>query len=140
MQLNPYLFFNGNCEAAFKFYEQALGAKIEAMLPYEGSPAADQVPAESRKLILHAMLRIGDQALMASDATPADYETPRGFSVTLNVQDPAEAERIFSALSKSGKVTLPIGKTFWADRFGTVVDQFGIPWMVNCAQAATKAA
>jgi PhnB protein len=134
MQLNPYLFFNGNCEAAFKFYETALGAKIEAMMPFEGSPAASTVPAESRKQILHATLRIGDQVLMASDAAGGDYNPPQGFSVSLNLQDPNEAERIFKALSTSGKVT------FWADRFGMVVDQFGIPWMINCAQAATKAA
>jgi PhnB protein len=139
MQLSPYLFFNGNCEAAFKFYETALGAKIEAMMPFEGSPAANTVPVEAQKKILHAMLRIGDQMLMASDA-PGDYNEPKGFSVSLNLQDPNEAERIFTALSRGGKVTLPIGQTFWAERFGMVVDQYGIPWMINCAQAATKAA
>lgn len=140
MQLNPYLFFDGKCEAAFKFYEQTLGAKIEAMMPYEGSPAAEQVPAEARKRILHAMLRIGDQVLMASDEAPGKYEAPRGFYVSINLQDPSEAERVFAALSKGGNITLPIAKTFWADRFGMVVDQFGIPWMINCAQAASKVA
>jgi PhnB protein len=139
MQVSPYLFFKGNCEAAFKFYETALGAKIEAMMPFEGSPAANTVPAESRKQILHAALRIGDQLLMASDA-PGDYNAPKGFSVSINLQDPNEAERIFKALSTGGNVTLPIGPTFWAERFGMVVDQYGIPWMINCAQAATKAA
>jgi PhnB protein len=140
MQLNPYLFFNGQCEAAFKFYEQTLGAKIEAMMPYEGSPAASQVPAEARSQILHATLRIGDQVLMASDATPGTYEAPKGFSVTLNLQDPAEAERVFQALAKGGNVNMPIAPTFWAERFGMLVDQFGIPWMINCSQAASKAA
>ena len=76
---------------------------------------------------------------MASDA-PGDYNAPKGFSVSINLQDPNEAERIFKALSTGGKVTLPIGPTFWAERFGMVVDQYGIPWMINCAQAATKAA
>ena len=86
------------------------------------------------------MLRIGDQVLMASDETPGKYEAPRGFYVSINLQDPSEAQRVFAALSKGGNITLPIAKTFWADRFGMVVDQFGIPWMINCAQAATKVA
>jgi PhnB protein len=140
MELNPYLFFDGTCAEAMKFYEQVLGAKIEAIMPFEGSPAANTVPPESRGKILHAMLRLDNQILMASDAPPGHYEKPQGFSVSINVKDPKEAERIFEALSKSGKVTLAIGQTFWAERFGMLVDQYGIPWMVNCAQAATKAA
>jgi PhnB protein len=140
MQLNPYLFFNGDCEAAFKFYEQNLGAKIEAMMPHEGSPAAGHVPAEWGSKILHARLRIGDQVLMASDAPPSSFEKQQGFSINIGVNDPSEAERIFRALAENGKVTMPIAETFWAVRFGMLVDRFGIPWMVNCEKAAEKAA
>ena len=140
MKLNPYLYFNGDCEAAFKFYEQNLGAKIEAMMPHEGSPAADHVPAEWRSKILHACLRIGDQVLMASDAPPGSFEKQQGFSINIGVNDPSEAERLFRALSENGKVTMPIAETFWAARFGMLVDRFGIPWMVNCEKATEKAA
>jgi PhnB protein len=140
MQLNPYLFFNGDCEAAFKFYEQNLGAKIEAMMPHEGSPAAGHVPAEWGSKILHARLRLGDQVLMASDAPPGSFEKQQGFSINIGVNDPSEAERIFRALAESGKVTMPIAETFWAVRFGMLVDRFGIPWMVNCEKVAEKAA
>jgi PhnB protein len=136
MQLNPYLFFNGQCEAAFKFYEKCLGGKIEAMILHEGTPAADQVPAEWRKKILHARLVVGDQVLMGSDAPPDRFQKPQGFSVSLGVKDPAEAERIFLALAENGKVRMPIQKTFWAARFGMLVDRFGIPWMLNCEKAA----
>ena len=132
MQLNPYLLFNGQCEAAFKFYEKCLGGKIEAMLTHEGTPAEQDVPPEWRKKILHARLTVGDQVLMASDAPPERYEKPQGFSVSLNVNTPAEAERIFHALAEKGKVQMPLAQTFWAIRFGMCVDQFGIPWMVNC--------
>ena len=132
MQLNPYLHFNGRCEEAFKLYEKVLGGKIEVMLPHEGTPAASHVPPEWKKKIMHARLNIGDQVLMASDAPPGHYHQPQGFTVSISIADPADAERIFKALADKGKVTMPLDKTFWAQRFGMLVDQFGIPWMVNC--------
>ncbi len=79
---------------------------------------------------------VGDKVLMGSDAPPERYQEPRGFSVSLSVKDPAEAERIFHALADNGTVQMPIQKTFWSVRFGMVVDRFGVPWMVNCEQAA----
>lgn len=132
MQLNPYLMFNGTCEAAFKFYAEALGGKIVAMLPHEGSPMEQQVPPEWRKKIMHARLIFGDEVLMGSDCPPDRYEPMKGFSVTLGVDDPAEAERIFDALSPGATIGMPIQETFWARRFGMLVDRFGTPWMINC--------
>jgi PhnB protein len=132
MQLNPYLTFNGQCEAAFKFYERCLAGKIEMMLTFGNSPMANQVSAEWRNKIMHARLIMGDKVLMGSDAPPDRYEVPKGFSVSLSVDDPAEAERVFHALAEKGTVQMPIQETFWAVRFGALVDRFGIPWMVNC--------
>ncbi|HZH84207.1 MAG TPA: VOC family protein [Phototrophicaceae bacterium] len=132
MQLNPYLFFNGQCEAAFRFYERSLGAKIVAMMPHAGTPAEGQVPPEWRDKIIHARLVLGDQVLMGSDAPPDHFEKPQGFSVTLGIDDPADAERIFNALAENGTIRMPIQQTFWALRFGMLVDRFGIPWMINC--------
>ena len=136
MQLNPYITFNGQCEAAFKFYEKCLGGKIEAMMTHAGTPAEQQVPSEWRNKILHARLTVGDQVLMASDAPPERYEKPQGFSVSLNIDNVGEAERIFRALSENGKVHMPMQQTFWAARFGMCVDRSGTPWMVNCDKAA----
>ena len=136
MQLNPYLTFNGRCEEAFKFYEWVLGGKIEAMMSHAGSPMEQEVPPEWRSKIMHARLRLGDEVLMASDAPPDRYQPMQGFSVTLAIEDPAEADRVFHALSERGTVQMPIQKTFWALRFGMLVDQFGTPWMINCEQAA----
>jgi PhnB protein len=73
---------------------------------------------------------------MGADVPPDSYKEPRGFSITIQINDPADAERIFGALSEGGTVTMPLQETFWAARFGMVVDRFGIPWMVNCGQAA----
>jgi PhnB protein len=136
MQLNTYLTFNGQCEAAFKFYAMVLGGKIEAMMPHEGSPMAEHVPPEWRTKIMHARLSVGDTILMGSDATPDHYEPMKGFSVSLGIDNPGEAERVFHALAESGSVQMPIQETFWAARFGMLVDRFGTPWMINCEKAA----
>ena len=136
MQLNAYLNFNGQCEAAFKFYERCLGGKIEAMITHAGTPMAEQVPSNWRDKIMHARLTVGDAVLMGSDAPPDYYEGTKGFSVSIVVDNPAEADRIFNALAESGSVRMPIQQTFWAVRFGMLVDQFGIPWMINCEKAA----
>jgi len=136
MQLNTHLGFNGQCEEAFKFYEQCLAGKIQTMMTWGESPMADQVPSEWRNRIIHATLIVGESALGGGDAPPEIYEAPRGFAVTININDTADAERIFHALSENGTVKMPLQQTFWAARFGMVVDRFGIPWMINCGQAA----
>jgi PhnB protein len=132
MQLQPYLHFNGDCEIAFRYYERCLGGKIEAMLTHAGSPAEQHVPAEWRSKILHARLVVADAVLMASDAPPGRYHKPQGFSVSIQISEPARAEDIFRALADGGTVIMPFEQTFWAARFGMLVDKFGIPWMVNC--------
>ena len=132
MQLNAYLVFNGQCEAAFKFYEQVLGGKILAMFTHAGTPVAEHVPPEWLNKIMHVTLKVGDSVLMGSDAPPDRYKKPEGFSVNIAVNDVAEAERIFPALAEDGTVGMPIQQTFWAERCGMLTDRFGIPWMVNC--------
>lgn len=134
--MNPYLLFNGDCEAAIRFYEKSLGGKVEAMFTHEGTPMEKMVPAEWRKKIIHARLALGDKVLMASDCPPDRYVKPQGFSVNLNCKTPAEAERVFSALAENGAVQMPLQQTFWAARFGMVTDRFGTPWMINCESAA----
>jgi PhnB protein len=106
------------------------------MTTHGDSPMAQQVPSDWRNKIIHARLIVGDRVLMGSDVPPEHYEETKGFSVSLNVDDPAEAERIFNALAANGTVRMPLQQTFWAVRFGMLVDQFGVPWMVNCEQAA----
>jgi len=135
MKVNPYLNFNGQCEAAFKFYEQVLGGRITFSMTWGEMPGADKLPAETHKLIGHATLTLGDQVLMGADALPGQYQQPQGMNVSLHLKDLAEGERIFNALAESGSVTMPFQQTFWSPGFGMCVDQFGVPWMVNCEQA-----
>ena len=132
MQLNAYLMFNGQCEEAFKFYEKCLGGKIEAMFPHAGTPAEQSVPADWRDKIMHARLTAGDSVIMGSDAPPQYQQKAKGFSVNIAVNDPHEAERVFKALGENGTVKMPIQETFWALRFGMLIDRYGTPWMVNC--------
>ena len=135
MQLSPCVNFNGQCEAAFKFYEQCLGGKIQTMMTWGDSPMADQVRSEWRDKIVHASLIVGETSLLASDAPPDSYEAPRGISVTIHIKDVADAERIFKALAENGTVQMPFAPTFWSAGFGMCVDRFGIPWMINTEQA-----
>lgn len=136
MQLTPYLHFDGQCEAAFQFYEKVLDGKITLLMRFEDSPLSEQVQPGWRKKILHATLNVGDQKLQGSDPPPGRYEKPQGFSVSVNIESAEEAERIFKALSENGSVNMPLQETFWARRFGMLVDQFGTRWMVNCGRPA----
>ena len=132
MKINPYLFYDGDCEAAFKHYEKVLGAKIEVLLRNEEAPADMPSPPERKKKIMHGRISIEGQVLMASDAPPDHFHKPQGFSVSLTFSDPADAERKFTALCDGGSVNMPFSKTFFSKGFGMGTDRFGIPWMVNC--------
>lgn len=140
MQLSAYLIFNGDCRAAFEFYAQCLGGQLEAMQCFGEMPVCDQVSADWHDKIMHARLNVGGQLLMGSDNPPDMYQPMQGFSVALGVDDPAQAERLFAALSEGGTVRMPMQETVWATRFGMLVDRFGVAWMVNCEQAGSPTA
>jgi PhnB protein len=131
MRLEPYLLFNGQCEEAFKFYQNCLGGKLDVML-YEGSPAEQHVAADLKKKVLHACLGVDGGAVMGSDCPPDQYQKPQGISVTIQLTDPADGEKKFQALAEGGKILMPFQQTFWAKRYGHLQDRFGISWMVNC--------
>jgi PhnB protein len=136
MKLNTHLHFNGRCEEAFRYYEQSLGGKIVFIMTYGDSPAAGQTPPALKDQIMHATLDVGDYVLTGADVPAEHFQKPQGFSVLLHLDDDAQANRIFKALAENGAVKLPMQETFWALRFGMLVDQFGIPWMINCAKPA----
>jgi PhnB protein len=132
MQCNPYLVFNGNCEPAFKFYEKVLGGKIIGMMKFGETPAADMHGPDFRDKIVHARLSFGNNVLMASDAPPQYFEPMKGMSVSLNVDTPDEAERIYKSLSDGAQIKMALQETFWALRYAMLTDRFGTPWMINC--------
>jgi PhnB protein len=137
LQLDTYLFFDGNCADAMRFYERTLGGKLHLMTHGE-SPMAAQTPPGSANRILHARLELDGRLLMASDSMVGQpYERMKGFSLSLIYPAVAEAQRMFAALAEGGQITMPIGKTFWAEAFGMLVDRFGTPWMVNGGMASS---
>lgn len=138
LTVQPYLNFNGNCKIAFEFYANVFGGKLD-MQTFGDSPMADQAGPSWKDKIIHARLTIGNAVLMASDAPDERFERPQGFSVSITIDSPAEADRIFAALAEGGGISMPIQETFWAERFGMCVDRFGIPWMVNCDKAMVPA-
>ena len=95
-----------------------------------------QVPPDWANKVMHATITIGELVLMGGDVGPDRYEEPKGFSLSIQIGDATEAERIFRELEKGGRVKMPLEKTFWAERFGMVVDRFGIPWLINCEVAS----
>jgi PhnB protein len=132
MQISPYLSFKGECEAAFRFYERCLGGQLGGIIRYAGSALAEQVPADWQDKVMHGSVTVGEQVLMGGDVAPDRYEAPKGFTLSIQIKSMADAERIFHELANGGRVLLPLEKTFWAERFGMLVDRFGIPWQINC--------
>jgi PhnB protein len=126
------LTFDGECDAAFNLYQQCLGGTVTFRLVWGDSPMADQAPPEWRDKVLHATLQVGGTAFSGGDVLL--YQRPQGFQVQLNLDDAATAERIFTQLADGGEVTVPLQQTFWAQRFGAVVDRFGVPWSINCGE------
>jgi PhnB protein len=132
MNMAPYLSFKGDCEAAFRFYQATFNGTLGELFRYAGSPMEKDVPADWGDKIMHGSVTILGHTLMGADNPPDKYERPQGFSLALNLADAQEAERIYRALSDGGKVIVPLAKTFWAERFGMVIDRFGAPWAINC--------
>src|SRR5277367_3933372 len=99
-------------------------------------PSPPRCPPEMRDKIIHVRMLVCNQVLMGGDARPQNFKPAEGFNVSITLKDAAEAERIFTELSKGGKITMPLQGTFWSVRFGMAVDRFGTPWIINCAQAA----
>jgi len=132
--VQPYLFFNGRCEEAVEFYKTALGAQVLFSMRYKESPEPmpkERVPAGFENKIMHTSFRVGETTVMASDGCSTDKPKFEGFSLSVSVPNEKEADRVFTELSKGGKVEMPLAKTFWSPRFGMVEDKFGIGWMVS---------
>lgn len=129
-----YLLFNGTCREAFAFYADVLGGDIVMSLSGAESPMKDEIPDGMQDKIMHACLKVGNWMLMGSDCPPDMFDKPQGFHVQIGFTDPEQAEKTFNLLADGGSVHMPLEKTFWADKFGMLVDRFGTPWMINCAQ------
>jgi PhnB protein len=139
MRLNTYLHFNGDCKEAFEFYANTLNGKVVFAMTKGQSPEAVRFPVERHDDVMHARVEIAGQSLIGMDADTR-YKAPQGFGVLLTLETPSEAERVFRVLADEGKVTMALGETFWALRFGMLTDKFGVPWMISCDKRMAAAA
>jgi PhnB protein len=130
--ITTHLSFNGQCREAFETYAKILGGAITFSMTYAGSPMEEMAPPEYRDRIMHASLAAGGTTLSGNDDVPGQYKTPQRFAVAISPKTIEEAELIFNALAEGGTIHMPLAETFWAARFGYLVDRFGIPWMINC--------
>jgi len=131
----PYLFFNGTCREAIDTYVDIFGGEIVLMMPFEDLPPGEMdLPEQSRTLVMHATIRIGDGHLMASDDPFGQADTMAGCSVNVSLPDVEASKSAFNRLAEGGTVTMPFEKTFWDPGFGAVTDRFGIRWMVGTDQ------
>ena len=136
MQVQPYLFFNGRCEEALKFYGEKLGAQVLFQMRFSDAPPNPQQPIRpgTENKIMHSTIRIGSTELMASDGNCDDTPgsgTHTGYGLSITVDDPLQGEKTFNAMCEGGNVVMPWQATFWSTGFGMVVDKFGVMWMVT---------
>jgi PhnB protein len=130
MKLTTYINYGGNCEQAFRFYEQHLGGKITTMRTYGQMPNPGDIPPGQENAVLHARMDIGGTELMGSDVPPERYQPMRGAYLSLSLDSTDEAERIYAALADGGETFMPMQETFFAFCFGMLRDKFGTNWMI----------
>jgi PhnB protein len=137
MKAEPYLFFEGRCEEALQFYSRALGARVGMVMKYKDAPdkpPEGMVPPGSENKIMHSEFQVGETRMFASDGSCTGQSAFGGFSLSLPVKTPAEADKLFNALADGGQVQMPLGQTFFSPRFGMVQDKFGVGWIVIVEQ------
>ena len=138
MQVQSYLFFDGRCEEALAFYQAALGAEVTALMRFKDAPPQPGHPSQEGcgpaqadpEKIMHASFKIGETQIMASDGMNGGKPDFKGFSLSIEAPNEAEAERLFAAISQGGTIQMPLGPTFFARSFGVTADRFGVGWMV----------
>jgi PhnB protein len=141
MHVEPYLFFEGCCEEALEFYRRAIGAEIQSVQRFGDSPessAAGHLPPGSENKVMHAMFRVGDTTVLASDGRSRGSSQFQGFALSITVADASEADRLFLGLSAGGTIVMPLTETFYSPRFGMVTDRFGVLWMIYLPRPGGK--
>ena len=135
MKLHTFLNYGGNCEQALRFYEQHLGGKIVMMMRRSEQPNQPVTWPGWENSIQYAIMDLGETQLMASDVPPDRFQPMRSVYLSLTVDGPAEAERIWTLLAESGQILMPMEETFFATRFGQLRDKFGTSWMILALKA-----
>ena len=133
MSIDPYLFFSGDCAAAFERYREVFGGELEVMTYADLPEGTETTPGAEPHHVMHASLSFDDAVLMGSDDVTGDGGPKVGVAVAYTAPDEQAARQAFDALADGGEITMPFEATFWSRGFGTCNDRFGIPWMVDTA-------
>ena len=133
MHVQPYLMFDGRCDEAIDFYKKAIGAEVEMLMRWKDSPDKSMCSPGNEDKVMHSQFKVGDTTIMASDGRNTGNPDFKGFALTINAKDEAEADRLFNGLADGGQVQMPMAKTFFSPHFGMVADKFGVGWMVLVA-------
>ncbi len=134
MQVQSYLTFEGRAEEAIEFYKKALDPKVTMLMRWKDSPDKSMCSPGNENKIMHSYMTIGETGVMISDGRSTGNPKFDGFALSIATKTEAEADKLFNALGEGGKVTMPLGKTFFSPRFGVVADKFGVSWMILVAQ------
>jgi PhnB protein len=134
MHVQPYLDFDGRCDEALEFYKKAIGAKVGMLMRFKDAPDKSMITPGSENKVLHSQFQVGDTIVMASDGRNSGKPNFQGIMLSISANTEAEADKIFNGLAEGGQVQMPLGKTFFAPRFGMVADKFGVGWMVIVPQ------
>ena len=138
MQLHTYLNYGGNCEEAFRFYEQHLGGQITMLMRHGEQSARSELPSDWNDKVLHARMNLGGTQLLAADIP--GYQPMRSAYLSLTLDTNEEAERVYALLSEGGQLFMPMQETFFASRFAMLRDKFGTSWMLLCPKAQPASA
>ncbi|HZL92794.1 MAG TPA: VOC family protein [Vicinamibacterales bacterium] len=130
MQLNTYLNYGGNCEQAFRFYEEHLGGKVTMLMRHGEQPSASSVAPEWKNAVLHARMTLGGTELFGADIPPDRFQPMRSAYLSLSVDSVEEAERVYALLTDGGQIFMKLEETFFASRFAMLRDRFGTSWMI----------
>lgn len=133
--INPYLSFNGNCDAAFNFYKSVFGGEFAFIGRYKDVPSEHPMPESEKEKIMHISYPINKSTILFGADTSEQFgggvEFGSNISLSVNTDTEDETKRIFKALSAGGNIIIPLEKTFWNALFGYFVDKFGVYWMIN---------
>ena len=137
LAVSPYISFQGNCRQAIEFYRTALGGEVLFMQTVGESPMSNMGSPQN---IMHCSMKVGSSTIMMCDNPKPDAHSSGGnISMAIGLKDPQRARQVFDALAQNGSVIMPLEKTYWAEAFGMLTDQFGVTWMVNCEAASATA-
>ena len=137
MSISTHLMFAGNCGEALRFYAALFGGDLKTF-SYGASPMAGSVPSDWGDKLLHAVLTIGEDTIMGADLPADQFQKPQGFYMVYAPSLKTDAERAFAALADGGSVQMPLQQTFWSPAFAVLTDRFGVPWEINCEEAASS--